>query len=459
MLHMNGIWQDTLARLSGSLSSVAYSIWVEPLRPLCIKNNTLVLISPTQNAKATVMQNHKDIIKNCVSAVTPYINDVSIITESEADGFSTELSEEATGGKTFIRVSPFTARYTFENFVVGDSNNLVFHAAKAVAQRPGSTDGYLNPNPLFIYGGSGLGKTHILHSIGNYIFENTPSLNILYVSAENLMNDYVEALSASTASKKNMKEFRQKYRSVDVLMIDDVQFLKKSVGLQEALFHIFNDLYQAGKQIIMSSDRPPKEISTLEDRLRSRFEGGLLADISLPNLELRIAIIRKKIQLEKLNIPDEIIQFVAEKYETNIREMEGALSRIVFYSHLVNKPLTIEIAKLALKTQEPSQNNDTVTASDIINATSTYFNISKQDILSKKKNKEIVEARMYGIFLVWDVLNLPLVEIGQLFGGRDHSTVINSRNRIQEQKESNKETVRKLRDIMDMLRTSQDFPH
>ncbi len=276
---------------------------------------------------------------------------------------------------------------------------------------------------------------------------------MLYVPTEKLTNDYVEALSNNTSADKNaftLRAFREKYRNVDVLMIDDVQFLQKKTGLQEVVFHIFNELYQGGKQIILTSDRPPKEIGTLEDRLRSRFEGGLLADIGAPNLEMRIAIIRKKMFLEKLAVNDDVVYYLAEQFDSNIRELEGALSKVILYANLINKPYPdIETAKEALKNNQ--QKKVGLDSSDIIDAVCSYFHVSKSEIIGKKKTKDIVEARMIAIYLITELLSLPLVTIGQIFGGRDHTTIIHSRDKMLTAQKENKEVARKIKDIRAML--------
>lgn len=456
MKDVNIIWDEALDSLKGSIIAVSYMLWIDNLYPLCIVENELVLVCPTANAKKTVNQKYKDDILVAVQKSEPLVCNILALIESEKESFIEEMNIQskdiAVKEVTENKVSPFMSRYTFDNFVVGESNKLAFHSAKMVAENPGSSTGYLNFNPLFIYGGVGLGKTHLLHSIGNYITNNLPKLKILYVPTEKLINDFIEALSDSSTNKNSFKAFREKYRSVDVLMLDDVQFLQKKSGLQDVIFHIFNELYQNGKQIILSSDRPPKDIGTLEDRLRSRFEGGLLADIGVPTLEMRIAIIRKKMILEKIAVNDDVVLFLAEKIDTNIRELEGALSKIILFSQLLNKPFPdVETAKEALKVNENEIKKEGIDSEDIISAVSTYFRINESDIVGKKKTKDIVEARMIAIYLVNDLLNLPLVTIGQIFGGRDHTTVIHSRDKILSLMEENKDTQRKIKDIRALL--------
>lgn len=459
MIDLQDIWQDALIELvkNPSINAVAYSIWIENLKPVCLKNNALVLLAPSQNAKDTVNKSFFSYIEDSVKRVRPTISNIDVITNEELALISKD--SDFTHGDEFVVSSnkktavdsPFIARYTFDNFVVGESNKLAFYAAKSVAEKPGSSDGYLNLNPLFIYGGVGLGKTHLLHSIGNYISKKFPSLKIVYMPTENLANEYFAALEKTSSDKNAYRNFIDKYNSVDVLMFDDVQFLKKKIGLQDAIFHIFNSLYQSGKQIILSSDRPPKEIETIEDRLCSRFEGGLLADIGIPNLDMRVAIIRKKMMMEKVAVSDDVVYFLAEKIYTNIRELEGALLKVILYAQLINKPCPdIQTAKEALRVSDAPKKEE-IDSNDIVNAVCTYFRINKSDILSKKKTKDIAHARMVAIYLVCDLLSIPLVSIGQIFGGRDHTTIIHSRDKILSSLKTDQRLALQIKDIRSLL--------
>lgn len=459
MIDIREIWQETCNNLTGEVTAVSYSLWIEPLEPLCVKDNVLILLAPTLHVKQTVMKNYKDMISRTLTRTKSTFTSVEVITDEEKSYYTREM-DSFHDDQIIINSTPvkknlqFIARYTFENFVVGESNKFAYHAAKSVAASPGSGEGYLSFNPLYIYGGVGLGKTHLLHAIGNYITDNLPSLSVLYVPAEKLMNDYLEAISNSEGGDKSaftFRTFREHYRNIDVLMIDDVQFLQKKTGLQDVLFHIFNELYQAGKQIVLASDRPPKEIGTLEDRLRSRFEGGLLADIGTPNLEMRIAILRKKMFLEKVAVNDDVVYFLADTFDNNIRELEGALSKVILYAQLTNRPYPdIETAKEAFR-NDPPASAESLDSSHIINAVSSYFHIPKSDILGKKKTKDVVEARMVAIYLVNELLSLPLVTIGQIFGGRDHTTIIHSRDKIQSELKTSEDMKRKIKDVKAML--------
>jgi chromosomal replication initiator protein len=454
MVDVHKIWHETKANLSGEITAVVYSLWVESLYPLCIKNNVFILLAPTLNAKITVNKNYADLILKALNKARCNVAGVEVIIEEEKAVYEIDANFVAVATKfeQKEKSNDFISRYTFENFVEGESNKLVYHAAQSVAKSPGSAEGFISFNPLFIHGGVGIGKTHLLHAVGNYLYENTPHLKVLYVTTEKLTNDYIEAISNTNSSSKsssNFRSFSDKYRKVDVLMVDDVQFLQKKTGLQEVFFHIFNDLYQHGKQIILTSDRPPKEISTLEDRLRSRFEGGLIADIGLPNLELRMAIIKKKMQSENLFLNDDIIYYLAEAFDSNIRELEGALSKVILYSSLTNKTPDLETAKQALKNSTPKK--EEVDSNEIISTVCSYFRIQKNDLIGKKKTKDLVEARMIAIYLITELLSIPLVSIGQIFGGRDHTTIIYSRDKIQSSLKDNSSTSKHVKDIKSLL--------
>lgn len=428
------IWKEVKKELSNKLSATSFLVWINSIEPVCIKNNELVLCAPSKNSRDTIEKNYMEDIKFCINTLGYSFSSILIITEDEKQYFVTEEAA-ATTLANMIEVkkekipTQFVAKYTFDNFVVGDSNKLAFVSAKTVAENPGVNDNLLTLNPLYIYGGVGLGKTHLLHSIGNYLNENNPSVKVLYVPTETLTNEYFASLSKYSSDKDAYRNFREKYTSVDVLMIDDIQFLQRKGGLQDIIFHIFNALYINGKQIVLSSDRPPREINDIEDRLRTRFEGGLMTDIDTPNIDTRIAIIIKKLEREKIALSEDIIYFLAEKINTNIRELEGALLKVIMYSQLVNKVPTLDIAKEALKVDD-IEKGENLDSNKIIEAVCQYFRISQNEIVGKKRTKDIVEARMIAIYLIRELLDLPLVTIGQLFGGRDHSTIIYSHEKI-----------------------------
>lgn len=451
MINTTKIWNDALVDLSTSMLAISFEVWIEKLKPLCIFSSQLVLIAPNESAKKCVIKNYQEVIKNAIEKNNKTIKGAIIITEDEKEKYLSSMDkEETTAAIDDINndkedgFTQFTKKYTFDNFVIGKSNEFAAAAGLAVSENPGE-----KYNPLFIYGGVGLGKTHLMHAIGNHIRKSNPSLKVRYITSETFVNEFVESIKQKSKND-TMREFREKYRNVDVLMIDDIQFIAGKPGFQEGIFHTFNDLYQNNKQIILTSDRPPKEINPLEERLRTRFEWGLIADIQPPDLETRIAILSKKAEQQNKVYSLELLTFIAQKVDSNIREMEGLLSRVIFYSELIGKEANISIAEEALRDYVDTK-KETITAYDIINTTCNYFNITSAEITGKKKNKNIVIPRQAAIYLITDLLSLPLVSIGELFGGRDHTTIIYARDKIAETVKTDTKLKLQLNDIKDML--------
>lgn len=448
MQELQIMWERVLSKLEMMTTAVSFDLWIRPLEVLEFKDyNTLILVASSTTAKNQLLKNHKIQLQNAINEVFNDNINFEILDQNEKDEYiktntpAKNQKVEEEGNKTN---SNFNEKYTFDNFVVGKSNQFVYAAAKSVAENPGQKF-----NPLFIYGGVGLGKTHLLHAIGNYIKSAYPDKKIMYATCEKFTNDYIESLRAN----KDMAnfEFREKYRNLDVLMIDDIQFISNKTSTQEEFFHTFNDLYQRQKQIIIASDRPPKEIATLEERLRSRFTSGLIQDIQTPDFETRVAILRKKAQQEKYSIDDEVINFIAEKIDTNIREMEGILSKVFFFATLLGKKsATLEEAYEAMK-ENMDEIKEGLSPDMVIDTVCKYFNISKNDIVGKKKNKEIVEPRMICIYLICELLDLPLVAIGKKFGDRDHTTIMHARDKITEQNKTNNKIKVYITDIKDLL--------
>lgn len=448
MQELQIMWERVLSKLEMMTTAVSFDLWIRPLEVLEFKDyNTLILVASSTTAKNQLLKNHKIQLQNAINEVFNDNINFEILDQNEKDEYiktntpAKNQKVEEEGNKTN---SNFNEKYTFDNFVVGKSNQFVYAAAKSVAENPGQKF-----NPLFIYGGVGLGKTHLLHAIGNYIKSAYPDKKIMYATCEKFTNDYIESLRAN----KDMAnfEFREKYRNLDVLMIDDIQFISNKTSTQEEFFHTFNDLYQRQKQIIIASDRPPKEIATLEERLRSRFTSGLIQDIQTPDFETRVAILRKKAQQEKYSIDDEVINFIAEKIDTNIREMEGILSKVFFFATLLGKKsATLEEAYEAMK-ENMDEIKEGLSSDMVIDTVCKYFNISKSDIVGKKKNKEIVEPRMICIYLICELLDLPLVAIGKKFGDRDHTTIMHARDKITEQIKTNNKIKVYITDIKDLL--------
>lgn len=447
MQELSTLWKAVLDKLELTVSNISFIMWFKPIKVLAFEDDKLILVANNTSAKNQLTRNHFDKLSSAVKDIFGNNISIEILDQAEEIEYIKIHGKQEKKVNVEVKKNPFNPKYTFDNFVVGKSNQFVYAASHAVAQHPGEKF-----NPLFIYGGSGLGKTHILHAIGNYLHEYFPNLNVMYITCENFVNDYIESLG-SAEKNKAILEFRKKYRNLDVLMIDDIQFISKKTSTQEEFFNTFNELYQNNKQIIVASDRPPKEIETLTDRLVSRLSSGLIQDIQQPELETRIAILRKKCQLEKYSIDDEAIDFIAEHINTNIRELEGMLSKVYFLANLSNRTsATLEDAVEAFDGQIEEDRNEGITPEDIIKTVCEYFDITKQDIIGKKKSKDIVEPRMIAIYLINEILEIPLVSIGKIFGGRDHTTIMHSRDKISDEIKTSNKTKTLVSEIKKMLK-------
>lgn len=456
-VELKQFWKEALKIIETGTSFVTYEVWLSSLEPVEIEKNKLVMVSPTSMAVNVVNNNYLDLIKSAVNKINSNITEVKIIPASDLSEFlkthtlpSTQEplkpdSQPVTEQTQAVLTPPvFNVKYTFDNFIVGKSNQLAHAAAKAVSDNPGKSY-----NPLFIYGGSGLGKTHIMHAIGNQLLKEKPELKVSYITSERFVNELVEAIRVG--KDQSTKQFRIKYRNVDVLMIDDIQFIANKMTTQEEFFHTFNDLYQLGKQIIVSSDRAPKFLSELEERLRSRFQWGLIVDIQPPEIETRLAILKNKAENEKYNVEESVFHLIAERMDSNIREMEGLLSRITFYASLIGATkVTYDTAVEALKDFLDNK-KEVLTIDKIIDVACKYYSVTKTEIIGKKKNKEIVEPRQVCVYLITEMLNLPLAAIGTAFGGRDHTTIMHARDKINESIKTNNNISTAVKDIKDMI--------
>ncbi|EQB88624.1 chromosomal replication initiator protein [Clostridium punense] len=418
------IWDKTLNTLKGELTEVSFNTWIKSIEPMSISDTTIRLGVPNNFTKDILENRYKDLIKNSIQAVfnKSYNIEFFIISEEAVELESNKKSEESK--PTLIVNDEMSAtlnpKYTFDSFVIGNSNRFAHAASLAVAESPAKAY-----NPLFIYGGVGLGKTHLMHAIGHYIQNINPRSKVVYVSSEKFTNELINSIK----DDKN-EEFRSKYRNVDVLLIDDIQFIAGKERTQEEFFHTFNTLHEASKQIILSSDRPPKEIPTLEDRLRSRFEWGLIADIQAPDFETRIAILKKKADVEKLNIPNEVMVYIATHIKSNIRELEGALIRIVAYSSLTNREISVELASEALKDIISNKNAKQITIELIQDIVSSYYGLKIEDFKSSRRTRNVAFPRQIAMYLSRKLTDTSLPKIGEEFGGRDHTTVIHAYEKI-----------------------------
>ncbi|MDF2503224.1 MULTISPECIES: chromosomal replication initiator protein DnaA [Clostridium] len=417
------IWEKTLNIIKSELTEVSFNTWIKSISPLSMNNDFVKLGVPNQFTKEILEGRYKDLISNSLKVITTkkYSLVFNILSEETAeidDSFNNRSQDNlAANDDMYTMLNP---KYKFDSFVIGNSNRFAHAACLAVAEAPAKAY-----NPLFIYGGVGLGKTHLMHAIGHYILQNNPKAKVVYVSSEKFTNELINSIK----DDKN-EEFRTKYRNIDVLLIDDVQFIGGKERTQEEFFHTFNALHENNKQIILSSDRPPKEIPTLEDRLRSRFEWGLIADIQPPDFETRIAILKKKADVENLNIPNEVMVYIATKIKSNIRELEGALIRIVAFSSLTNKEISVDLASEALKDIISSRQSRQVTISLIQDIVSNYYNLRIEDFKSARRTRNIAYPRQIAMYLCRKLTDMSLPKIGEEFGGRDHTTVIHAYEKI-----------------------------
>ncbi len=430
---LNEIWQLTLNELSKDLNKPSFETWFNLTKPVSLENRCLVIEVPNDFTKEWFETRYRNQIIKALKEITDDDHRVSFVIASEfQDNPDIEvLGQEFNQSKDFTSsrkdenhvknkfISSFNPRYTFDTFVVGACNRLSHAASLAVAESPARAY-----NPLFIYGGVGLGKTHLLHAIGQYSLINHDFSSVFYFSSEKFTNEFINAIR----DNKTL-EFRNKYRNMDILLIDDIQFLAGKEQTQEEFFHTFNALHDNNKQIIISSDRPPKEIPTLEDRLRSRFEWGLITDLQTPDLETRTAILKKKALSDGIDIPDHVIQYIAGKVITNIRELEGALIRIVAYASLSECPVTLELTEAALQDIIFTRQKN-ITVKGIIEATADNFNLKPEDVLSKKRTQDIALTRQVAMYLCRMLTDLSLPKIGNEFGGRDHTTVLHAFKKI-----------------------------
>lgn len=423
--HLQETWEKTINILKGEITEVSFNTWIKSITPLSMDNSTIRLGVPNDFTKGILSSRYKTLIENSLKMITSKKYNADFVIASEE---SIEETTRATARPQRIRESqseemPTTTlnpKYTFDSFVIGNSNRFAHAASLAVAESPAKAY-----NPLFIYGGVGLGKTHLMHAIGHYILQQNPKSKVVYVSSEKFTNDLINSIK----DDKNV-EFRNKYRNIDVLLIDDIQFIAGKESTQEEFFHTFNALHEADKQIILSSDRPPKEIPTLEDRLRSRFEWGLIADIQAPDYETRMAILKKKADVENLNIPNDVLVYIATKIKSNIRELEGALIRIVAFSSLTNKDITVDLAAEALKDIISGRQNKQITVELIQEVVSNYYSLRMEDFKSARRTRNVAFPRQIAMYLARKITDLSLPKIGEEFGGRDHTTVIHAYEKI-----------------------------
>lgn len=431
--------KETL-RKEYDLSDIAYSTWVAPLNFYNVENNVVTILIPSNQSHFLnyISNKYKSYFQVTISEMMDHTYDISFILEKDANE-ETEANEQKQNPVYNLNYenANLNPKYNFNTFVVGSNNKFAHSACLAVAESPG--EAY---NPLYIYGGAGLGKTHLMHSIGHFILQQNTDMKVLYVTSEKFTNEVIESIRSGDA--KTMSKLREKYRTVDVLLIDDIQFIIGKESTQEEFFHTFNTLHSDGKQIVLTSDRPPKELETLEERFRSRFEWGLVADIQPPDYETRMAILRKNAENYHKEIDNEVLEYIATNIKSNIRELEGAFNKIIAYSKLNNLDINLTHAEEALKDIIYPDEMREVTPSLIINVVAEHFGITPDDIMSKKRNSELVQARQIVMYLCRDMTATSLAGIGKLLGKKDHTTVIHGVNKISDEIVNNEELKNKI---------------
>ena len=428
------LWNNILPMLKDELTEVGFKTWFEPLIPMRFESGIIVLKASNDIQKNTINSKYGDLLRNCLYVATGEEGaDFMIITENDSPS---EKKIPAVSNNPTLN-----PRYTFDEFVVGGNNRHAHAAALAVAENPGKAY-----NPLLLYSNPGLGKTHLIQSIGHYILSENPDANVMYVTSEKFTNDLINAIR----DDKN-EDFRNYYRSVDCLLIDDIQFIAGKDRTQEEFFHTFNTLVEANKQIVITSDRPPIEIQHLEERIQSRLSSSMIVDIQPPDYETRVAILKKKVQKNNLGIPDEILDFVAKSIKSNIRELEGAIKRITLYCSMANEAPTVEYVKKALDGIIPPT-TDIITNDLVLDAVSRYFDIEKNALLSNRRTKEVAYVRQIAMYLCKELVNSTLSDVGTFFGGRDHTTVMHAIKKVSGELKSNIDLKNSITDITNNIK-------
>lgn len=438
----DAIWEEAVELIRSKLATPIFRSWFESIRIGNATEETLTLLVPSRFAKEWIEPRYLPLISGAVSTaagremqICLEIGDIEATTPAYTVAAPTQKNNEP----TFLN-----ARYAFDTYVTGPANRFAHAAALAVAEAPARAY-----NPLFIYGGVGLGKTHLLHAIGHYVLHTQPGSSVRYVSSEQFTNDFI----ASVGDPGRIAGFKRRYRGIDVLLIDDVQFLEKKEATIEEFFHTFNTLYDAGKQIVLTSDRPPKQLG-LDERVQSRFEWGLMTDVQPPDLETRIAILRKKAEFEGVgHLPDDVMVFIASRIESNIRELEGALIRVIAFASLDHSQVSVHLAESVLKDLYPESGPGSITPELILSEISRYFDVDSEEILSLKRDRTLVNARHIAMYLCRELTDLSLPRIGQRFGGRDHSTVMHAASKIRTLMAERRSTYNQIQELTSRIKT------
>lgn len=440
-LDLESLWKNTCELLKSQMNYVSYSTWVdENMTPVVLESNTLVISSKMEGMITMIQKKYLSLIEKCLSETAGQSIKAEIISKTEAD--RRKGKDTVTTQDNDPHLNP---KYTFDSFIPGEGNRFAQAAALAAAETPG--EAY---NPLFIYGGVGLGKTHLMQAIGNRVHAENPDKRILYITSERFINEMVDAIQ-----QRKTLEFRERFRRVDVLLVDDVQFLAGKESTQQEFFNVFNELHNENKQIVLTSDKPPKDIQRLEERLVSRFEWGLVADIQRPDEGTRLAILRGKVQQENLPIPDEVLQIIAVRIDSNVRELEGCLTRLIAYSNMVGQPITIELCEQALKEIFEQRKQRKITAELIMQTVSDYYSVSLDELVGATRKREITVPRQIAIYLTREMTGMSLPQIGNVFGGRDHTTVMHSCKTVEAAVKNNSGTKDIVEQVKRLIRNAQ----
>ena len=435
-------------RVEHELLNVSFNTWIKPLKVYDVIDDTAYILVNKDSSVEYIDKKYRLPLMVCIAEITGKEYEIQFVSEDD-DKLNEIHNASIDNGqkkktKSLAEKAGLNPKYTFDTFVVGGNNSFAHAVSVAVAESPGQVY-----NPLFLYGGVGLGKTHLMHSIAHFILDQNPKKKILYVTSETFTNELIESLKngKSSGNESSMTKFREKYRNIDVLLIDDIQFIIGKESTQEEFFHTFNTLHGANKQIILSSDRPPKDMDILEDRIRSRFEWGLLADIQSPDYETRIAILRKKQELDGYSVSDDVIEYIASNIKSNIRELEGALNKIIAYANLEKREINIDLAEQVLRDIISPNEKKVITPEFIIDTVADHFDITPSDIVGSKRSSKIVFPRQIAMYLCREMLDAPLTGIGKMMGDRDHTTVMHGIEKIEKEMNA-KDSVRNTVDIL-----------
>lgn len=430
------LWNEVVKSFQESMPAPSFNMWIRPMKLYAVSDSEVMVTIEDSNAQAQIgmLQRYHSRVETAVRARFGMRYSFRILDRNE-------IARQ----QQRIRETMLNPKYTFDNFIIGPSNNFAYAASLAVAEQPSEVY-----NPLFIYGDVGLGKTHLMNAVGNYIIQQNPIAKIMLTTSERFANELIEAI----AKRRGTSDLRAKMRNVDVLMVDDIQFLGKTTACQEEFFHTFNELYNSGKQIIISSDRPPNEMPTIEERLRSRFGSGLIVDIRKPDFETRVAILKKKADEEDIDIPYDVVEYVAAHFDKSIRELEGALTRVFAQSKLMGYPISMELAMNALGTLAQTQDTRVITPAIIMEVVAKKCNVTVDDLTSKKRNREIAVPRQIAIYICRELTELSTTNIGKEFGGRDHTTVMHSCDKVADQMKSEYSFKKKVEEIIELVKAN-----